>query len=448
MKSKRQVLASGICEKKEKRDIIDWNMEFSPIKREKYIMERILNKHLTLLTIVSSSIITLFASDIFLPSLPNIAEYFAVTNSKAQLSISFFLGGQVLTTLFWGFFSDRLGRQKAFQLGMGIFLIGTIICIDSTTITIFLIGRLIQGIGGVAVPVIGWAIIQDLYPKDKSAGIMSWIGSIIALAPMTAPALGGQLDKLWGWKADFYFIFILTTLILICQLIQSKEKSEAKKSTLNFVNTYTPIIKDKIFLSYIAMFALLACGQWCFLTIAPILYKNTLNLSSDKIGYLMSFSALFFIFGTTIANRLIKKTGIDFLLSLGAKLSFAASLVLLFFHVTNLLNALLISVTFGMYLFGAALLWGSSSSRALQCYETNRGSASAIRSLLMIALFTLGSYLGALINNNNLLQIAALMSIFSLLSIKIYHSRALSTHRSQLNLQSNRSRSLIELSKS
>lgn len=225
MKSKRQVLVSGICEKKEKRGIIDWNMEFSPIKRGKYIMERILNKHLTLLTIVSSSIITLFASDIFLPSLPNIAEYFAVTNSKAQLSISFFLGGQVLTTLFWGFFSDRLGRQKAFQLGMGIFLIGTIICIDSTTITIFLIGRLIQGIGGVAVPVIGWAIIQDLYPKDKSAGIMSWIGSIIALAPMTAPALGGQLDKLWGWKADFYFIFILTTLILICQFIQSKEKS-------------------------------------------------------------------------------------------------------------------------------------------------------------------------------------------------------------------------------
>lgn len=151
------------------------------------------------------------------------------------------------------------------------------------------------------------------------------------------------------------------------------------------------MIKDKLFCSYISLFALLACGQWCFLTVAPVLYKNNLGLDCDKISYLMSFSALFFIWDTTIANRIINRTGIDLLLSSGTKLSAVASLILLSLHLANAFNGLLVSIIFGMYLFGAALLWGSTSSRALQRYETDRGSASAIRSLLIIASFAVGS---------------------------------------------------------
>lgn len=82
-----------------------------------------------------------------------IADYFFVDSSTAQYSISFFLGGQILATLFWGPLSDNIGRKKAFSIGMYLFFIGTIICILSVSIITFLLGRVIQGIGGVVVPV-------------------------------------------------------------------------------------------------------------------------------------------------------------------------------------------------------------------------------------------------------------------------------------------------------
>ncbi|VEE02717.1 multidrug effflux MFS transporter [Legionella longbeachae] len=383
-----------------------------------------MNKKLSLFVIISSSLITLMTSDIFLPSMPQIAEYFAVDNSKAQLSISLFLGGQILSTLFWGPLSDNIGRRKSFSMGMYLFFSGTIICILATNIYTFLLGRIIQGIGGVVAPVVGWALIQDMYPKDKSAGIMSWIGSIIALGPMIAPALGGQITNYFHWKGDFYFIAFITGIILIGLSALPRSRLTTKKmgSTKHAIKQYSKILTNKLFVSYVSLFALLACGQWCFLTMAPFLYENTMHLSADKVGFLMALSASFFIMGTTLASRLLNKLGIDRLISMGTKLSTFSGAILLGFHFTGIYNPIFTSLAFGFYLFCAALLWGASSSRALQCYEEQRGAASSIRSLLMIGFFAAGSYLGTLIKNDSLLDVSIILIILSISSISVHFS--------------------------
>lgn len=390
-----------------------------------------MNKQLSLLVIISASLITLMSSDIFLPSMPEIAEYFFVNSSSAQLSISFFLGGQILATLFWGALSDNIGRKKAFSIGMYLFLTGTIICIASVNIYIFLLGRVIQGIGGVVAPVVGWALIQDMYPKDKSAGIMSWIGSIIALAPMTAPVIGGQISIYFHWKGDFYFIAIITSIILVGITALPENRFTIKKNnpTKEAIRQYTNILGNKLFVSYVSLFALLACGQWCFLTIAPFLYKNIMHLSADKVGLLMALSASFFILGATLASRLLNRLGIDKLLGMGTKLSALSGLLLLVFHLFGIYNPILISLAFGFYLFCASLLWGASSSRALQCYEEARGAASSVRSLLMIVFFASGSYLGTLIRNDSLLDVSIVLIILSASSIALHLSTVLENKR-------------------
>lgn len=384
-------------------------------------MELALNKHLPLILVILSSMTALMTSDIFLPSMPEIAEYFSVNGSTIQLSISFFLGGQIVATLFWGILSDNIGRKKTFSLGIYLFFIGTLICIASTSISIFLLGRMIQGMGGVVAPVVGWALIQDLYPKDKSAGIMSWVGSIITLAPMTAPLIGGQITKYFHWKGDFYFIAFLTLFILI-GLYKLPENRPTTKipSASHAIKQYSKIIRNRVFVSYVSLFALLACGQWCFLTIAPFLYKKTMQLSADTIGIFMSLSTTFFIIGASLASRLLTRFGTDGVLSMSTKLSILSGVMLLGLHVFELYNPLLISVSFGFYLFCGSLLWGASSSRALQCFEESRGAASSIRSLLMICFFSAGSYLGTLISNDSLLDISIILILLSISSFVLH----------------------------
>lgn len=384
--------------------------------------------------IIASSFITLMTSDIFLPSMPQIAEYFIVDSSNAQLSISFFLGGQILATLLWGTLSDNIGRKKTFSIGMYLFFSATMICILSTNIYTFLLGRLMQGIGGVVAPVVGWALIQDLYPKDKSAGIMSWIGSIIAIAPMTAPAIGGQITKYFHWKGDFYFIAIITSIVLLGLFALPENRLSTKKinSTREVIKLYTNILQNKLFVSYVSLFALLACGQWCFLTLVPFLYKNIMHLSADKVGLLMAFSASFFILGTTLASRLLSRLGVDRLLGIGTKLSTFSGLILLGFHLFSIYNPIYISLAFGLYLFCASLLWGASSSRALQCYEEQRGAASSVRSLLMIGFFAAGSYLGTLIRNDSLFDVSIVLIVLSISSIALHFGTVQENKRGNL----------------
>jgi MFS family permease len=154
-----------------------------------------------------------------------------------------------------------------------------------------------------------------------------------------------------------------------------------------------------------------------------------MHLSADKVGLLMALSASFFIFGATLASRLLNRLGVDGLLGIGTKLSTFSSLMLLGLHLLDVYNPILISLAFGFYLFCASLLWGASTSRALQCYAEHRGAASSVRSLIMIGFFVIGSYLGTLIRNDTLLDVSIVLIIFSLGWVILHFTTVLQNSR-------------------
>ena len=143
------------------------------------------------------------------------AVLFGVSVDQMQLSIPLYLIGSLLAAPFLGLLSDFVGRRPVMLWSTMLFLLGTGLCIFSLSLPIFLIGRMLQGFGAVAASAVGWALIQDLYPRDESAKIMSWMGTIISAVPLIAPALGGYIHTLFGWQANFMLIFCLATFTLI-----------------------------------------------------------------------------------------------------------------------------------------------------------------------------------------------------------------------------------------
>src|SRR5688572_25257938 len=125
-----------------------------------------LNRNIQLFIIIASSILSLIATDILLPSLPQIAHYFSVPSNKVKMLISIFMIVQFATVLIWGIIADLFGKRQTLFLGMLIFFIGSILSLYVDSINSLLACRLLQGIGAVVVPVAGWALVQDLFHKD------------------------------------------------------------------------------------------------------------------------------------------------------------------------------------------------------------------------------------------------------------------------------------------
>ncbi|CAM3716966.1 putative multidrug resistance protein, MFS superfamily [Legionella longbeachae NSW150] len=364
--------------------------------------------------------LTTFASDILLPSIYKVSEYFSINSSIAQWSISIFFIGQLSGALFWGTLSDKYGSNKTLLASLLIVFLATVTCIIATTIHLFLMGRYLQGFGAIASPVIGWAMIQHYYPKEKAALIMSIIGGVLSIAPMLAPALGGYIDKFYNWRGCLYFILFLNIVVILNLIVLPNYKDGiVTNKGKNILKTYKSILLDKAFTSNILMFGILASGEWCFLTVIPVYFKQKYNIPSIQIGYLLSISASFYISGTFITSYLLKKISIDSVIKIGVILCVIASLILICFHFININSPLYTSLIFGFYLMSAALLWGTTATRALQNYTVNKSTASAARVLILIGCCAFGSFLGTIIEVTNTLEVSIFLLIFSLISLTL-----------------------------
>jgi Bcr/CflA subfamily drug resistance transporter len=391
-----------------------------------------LRRNIQLFIVIASSILGLIATDMILPSLPQITYFFDAPANDVKMLLSIYMLGQFTTVLFWGILADHLGRQQTLFLGMLLFLLGSILSIRADSLNILLIARFLQGAGAIVAPVAGWALIQDLFPKDEGARILAWIGTFTAILPLFAPALGGLIDVLYGWQTSLYCIFIYSLILCVVFIALPKLPHARELNAPNLkqrFSIYYQIIRNKTFISYIALFGLLNAGEWCFLTVAPFYYAHQ-HIPPDTMGLLLMYTAMGFVCGSLLASRLFQFWGIDKTLNLGIHLALISSALLLAgelfqwdeHHVFNALNM-------GLYIASSALLWGGTTSRALQCFTEYRGSASAIRSLILLCFSFLGTYFGKLMPHTSLLAVGFFLFFTALAALIIFHNKELTTER-------------------
>lgn len=390
------------------------------------------NRNIQLLIVIAACILTIVATDILLPSLPQIAQDFSISANDAKMIISIFLIGQFATVLLWGIIADLLGRKKTLFLGMLIFFIGSMLCLVATSIQSLLICRFLQGAGGIVVPVAGWALVQDLFPKDEGARIMTWVGTLTAVMPLFAPAIGGQIDVLYGWQANLYCIAVFSAVLCFIMLFSSQQKAPKPMNTPSFksrISIYGLILKNKTFISYIALFGLLNCGEWCFITMAPFYYAHK-NISPDHMGLLLMTTSAGFVFGSLLASCLFKRLGVDKTIHIAIQLALISSLLLLGgeylqWNTYPLFNAIIL----GIYILSSALLWGGTTSRALQCFDDYRGSASAVRSLILLCFAALGTFSGRLVSHEHIYHVGFFLFFMALCTLIVFHNKELKEER-------------------
>ena len=253
---------------------------------------------------------------IIVPVLPEIARAFGASDAVTQLTLTLGLIAMAAGTLVHGPASDRFGRKPVLVGGLGLFFLGSAICVWSPTIEILVIGRIFQSFGGAAGLVVSRAIVRDLYSRDEAARILGYMISVVVLAPMLAPLAGGYLAEYFGWHTVFLFAaaLALVSLVVAVPLLPETggQRRGASSGLLGEMWFAFPILlRTPQFMAY-AIYAGCGMGMFlCFVGGMPYVMVELFDRPPSEIGWYLALLSGSFMVGTLLSTRLTHFYGID-----------------------------------------------------------------------------------------------------------------------------------------
>ncbi|KAJ1974188.1 hypothetical protein H4R34_004810 [Dimargaris verticillata] len=151
-----------------------------------------------------------FASNIFLPSLTDIAADLVSTVEEINVAVSVFMLGLAVAPVLWGPMADQFGRRYVYALSTLVCMAASIGCALATSAPMLLGMRFWQAFGGSCTMVIGAGTISDIYePFQRGTAMGVYFGGSM-FGPVLGTIIGGYLAEALGWRWTFWLTAILS----------------------------------------------------------------------------------------------------------------------------------------------------------------------------------------------------------------------------------------------
>jgi len=337
--------------------------------------------------------------DISVPSFPDMAAYFSVSEGMIQLTIAYNFLGFCLASLLWGPLSESYGRRRVMIIGNGLLLIGAIGCVFAPTIQWLLFARFIQGIGAATPAVVVFAMIADAYQGEKAVRLIGIMNSVLTIFMAVAPIAGGFINKAVGWRGNYGIVAavsILSWIMLFLLLPETKKRWEAFSLTKT-LGDFKQLITSRHFMSASIAPSLLYTGYLSFIACGSFLYMETFGLSIIAYALHQGFIVAAFSIVSIFSGTLITKLGSKNCITKGLMLSALGALSLVILSLTAPNSPYLITALMSLYCVGAAMTYPVIFSASLEIFPDIKGTASsaimALRALLVFVSIGLTSYL-------------------------------------------------------
>lgn len=354
---------------------------------------------------------------LYLPSMPALGIEFQVDAGQVQQSFTIFLAGFAAAQLVYGPLADRFGRRPVLVGGLFFYIAASLACTLATSIDVFLLARLTQGLGACVGPVVARAIVRDRFERSDAVRAFAFIGTALAIAPALGPLIGGFLEVWFGWRSAFVFLAgygaLMTWLVLMRLEETIAERDPKAVDPVRLIRNYGGLLSNRRYLGWLAPIVFGLGGLFAYNAAAPFLFIDGLELSPDQFGMLAIFTVSAYATGSWLAGRLEGRLGARGAAVIGlAGAALAAVLMLLLsgeLSVARLIGPMM------LFVFGFGLLIPSCTAAALQPFPRIAGSASALMGFLQMGMGAIGSLVLSKIFDGTALTMGSVLAAMALL---------------------------------
>jgi DHA1 family bicyclomycin/chloramphenicol resistance-like MFS transporter len=271
-------------------------------------------KIVTLILLAGLSALTM---NIFLPSLPGMAVYFGVPYGVMQQSVALYLALSAALQVVIGPISDRYGRRKVLIGSLALFLLATLGTLMAPTASSFLFFRMAQAVIASGM-VLSRAVVRDMVADEKAASMIGYVTMGMSLVPMIGPVIGGVLDDLYGWKANFALLLVLGLGTLALVWADLGETATLRRVGMrDQVRSYPTLIASRRFWGYTLAAAFASGCFFAYLGGAPYVGDKVFGLTSTEVGALFALTAIGYALGNYLAGRFSVRMGMNRMILIG-----------------------------------------------------------------------------------------------------------------------------------
>jgi DHA1 family bicyclomycin/chloramphenicol resistance-like MFS transporter len=332
------------------------------------------------LTLAFTSLITPLAVHIFLPVIPAVKAAFALSDAQAQFTFSVALFTMALATLFYGSLSDRFGRRPVLLFGLVLFLIGSAISALAQTVTMLVLGRLVQAVGAACGMTLVRVIARDSYRAEHLVRAIAYLTMFFTLGPMISPFVGGVLIDAFGWRSVFGFALICGCAILIAAYTAIPEtRPESGTATeVGVLRSYGALLRQPVFLAFVLQSGFNTGAFMTMASASSTFMKELLQRPSTEFGlYFLMFPVGFFI-GNFVSSRVGNRASNETMVVIGATLAMTTIVAQALFLLNGVVTPLALFIPGFFITFSQGIALPYAQVGAMAAVPSLAGTAAGI----------------------------------------------------------------------
>src|SRR3954452_24210134 len=229
------------------------------------------------------------STDLYLPAMPAMGRALGADAGTVELTVSGYLIGFSLGQLLWGPIGDRYGRRGPVAIGLVLFVIGSAGCALAGSAAGMIGWRVVQAVGACAGVVLARAMVRDLYAGERAAQRLSTLMTVMAVAPLLGPIVGGQILSLAGWRAIFWTLVGVgtATLAALFTLPETLPPERRNREPLGrAIATYGVLMRQRRLIGYAAADGFFYAGIFAYVAGTPFANSSYHHVPPQLYGLL------------------------------------------------------------------------------------------------------------------------------------------------------------------
>ncbi|MBE4948477.1 MFS transporter [Chryseobacterium culicis] len=352
-------------------------------------------KRIRLITIMAFVSIPLsgFVTDIYLPSFPSMAKEMMVSEKDIQITLTSYLLSYGISQLFVGGILDSIGRYRPKLIALFLLILTSILITMTNSILLICLLRILQGAAVSVLVVATRAIFVDIYDSERVKHYLSYFTIVWSCGPILAPFLGGYLEKMFNWHANFYFLAGYAGFLFLFEWFFSEESLPQKKKLdlSENISLYKMMLKNRIFMLGIFILGLSYSIVMLFNITGPFIIENTFHFTPVVIGYCTLILGFSWMIGGFIGKR---RLTLDFKPRILQPILLQLILIAGLITTSYFAESLFIMIPFAFFIhICSGILFTSFFTTSMLYFPKNAGTAGGLMGGLVYVITSVTSFI-------------------------------------------------------